>query len=118
MNSIKKILSNVCILLVFIACDKGGEPEIEKTTTVAYSGDWFIDLKDSDGATVASHVHHYSYNTSANDSTLWIDDKGDGYEIKCKVNVDLTTGNFSVVSSPNLATTYDPTKPTTTTRRV
>lgn len=112
-NNIFKIVFSILLIALTISCDEGGEPDPVNTTTVNYAGDWFIDLKDSDGATVASHVHHYSYNTSANDNTLWIDDKGDGYEIKCKVNVDLTNGSISATASPNIATNYDPTKPTT-----
>jgi Lipid-binding putative hydrolase len=101
-NNIIKVLFSILLFTSFTSCDEGGEPDPGATTTVAYAGDWYIDIKDSDGASLASHVHHYSYNTSANDNTMWIDDQGDGYQIKCKVTVDIASGTFSAVNSPNL----------------
>jgi len=106
MNKIKnnfiKILFSILILTAFTSCDEGGNPDPGKTTTGQFAGDWFISLTDSDGASIADHALHYTYNTAANDNTLWIDDKKNGYWIKCKITVNVADGTFSATASENL----------------
>lgn len=111
-NNLIKVLFSIFLITSFTSCDEGGDPDPGKTNTGEFAGDWYISLTDSDGAAVVDHVHHYTYNTSANDNTMWIDDHGDGYEIKCKMTIN-SDGTFSSAASPNLATSYDPTKPIT-----
>lgn len=105
MNNIKNNLIKVllCIFIVtsFSACDEGGDPDPGMTTTGQWAGDWYISLTDSDGATVAEHILHQTYNTAANDNTMWIDDSNLGYYIKCKVTID-ENGNFSATDSENI----------------
>lgn len=110
-NNIIKVLFGILIMTSFSSCDEGGDPNPGGTTTEQFAGDWYINLSDASGI-FAEHVHHYTYNTAANDNTMWIDDHGEGYEIKCKITIN-NDGTFSTTASPNLATTYDPTKPTT-----
>lgn len=123
-NKIKKMKINKTIeylilllgISIFSSCDKGGDPDPGRTTISNYAGDWYISLKDQSGAPFSPAIEneiHSTYNTSANDNTMWIDDHKNGYEIKCKVIIDVETGLFNATVSPNLATNYDPTKPTT-----
>lgn len=103
-----KIKNNILYLFLvlsitlFSSCDEGGNPDPGKTTTGQFAGDWFITLTDSEGDSVADHALHYTYNTSANDNTLWIDDQENGYYIKCKVTVNTADGTFSATDSENL----------------
>lgn len=108
MNTVKnnfiKVLFSIFLITSMTSCDEGGDPtkeEIGMTTTGMYAGDWFVDITDSDGVLLAEHVVHNTYNTSANDNTMWMDDHGDGYQIKSKFAIDLNTGQFSATDAPN-----------------
>lgn len=104
MNNIKSILVKaVFAVLLFTAfsCDEGGDPNPGATNTGQFAGDWFIDLTDSDGAEVVGHALHSTYNTSANDNTMWIDDHKNGYWIKCKITIN-GDGTFTATDSENI----------------
>lgn len=103
-NNIIKILFGILIFTSFSSCDEAGDPNPGGTTTKDFAGDWFISLKDSDGAALgggAFYIHH-TYNTAANDNTMWIDDEKHGYYIKCKMTMDLATGTFTATNQDNL----------------
>jgi hypothetical protein len=100
-NNIIKVLFSILILTSFSSCDEGGDPNPGGTTTEKFAGDWYINLTDSDGHAVADHALHSTYNTAANDNTMWIDDHENGYVIKCKITMDLATGTFTAVAQPN-----------------
>ncbi len=99
-------------LSLITSCDKGGEPEVEGTSTRKYAGDWFIRAKDAAGLEVSGYHLYLTYNTAANDNTMWIDDWATrtlaapgtpaGYYLRTKLNLDLTSGSFSAPSQPNL----------------
>lgn len=101
--------SIVCFLLAltFTSCDEGGDPDPGMTNTGQFAGDWFISIYDSDGNELVGHALHATYNTSANDNTMWIDDNPyhaatpNGWYLKSKYTID-SNGDFSGVSQPNL----------------
>lgn len=97
-----KILFGVLTLTVLNSCDAGGDPNIGGTSMEDYAGDWYISAKDSENHDVFDHALHHTYNTAANDNTLWIDDEKHGYWIKCKVTMDVANGTFTATSSDNL----------------
>jgi hypothetical protein len=101
-NNIIKILFGILIFTSFSSCDEGGDPNPGGTTTGAFAGDWYIDLTDSDGAAIVAHAFHSTYNTSANDNTMWINDYENGYYIKCKITIDVNTGTFTANNVDNL----------------
>jgi hypothetical protein len=101
-NNIIKILYGILILTAFSSCDEGGDPNPGGTTTGAFAGEWFINLTDSEGSPIVEHALHSTYNTSANDNTMWIDDHSNGYWLKCKVTVNLDNGTFSATDAENL----------------
>jgi hypothetical protein len=101
-NNIIKILFGILILASFSSCDEGGNPTAGGTTTQDYAGDWFISITDDGGTTLVDHALHSTYNTSANDNTMWIDDAKNGWWIKCKITVDLATGTFTATAQPNV----------------
>lgn len=105
MIKIKNILKVALALIIFTSfssCDEGGEPEQEGTTTGKFAGDWWVDVLDSDGATLVEHALTSTYNTAANDNTMWIDDDKNGWWIKCKMTINTETGEFSAVDQPNI----------------
>lgn len=100
-NNIIKILFGILVFTSFASCDEGGEPNPGGTTTEKFAGDWFIDITDSDGTTQVAHALHSTYNTSANDNTMWIDDAENGWFLKCKITVNTADGTFTAVAQPN-----------------
>jgi Lipid-binding putative hydrolase len=124
MNNIKnkliKLFYSVLLITAISSCDKGGEPNPGGTSTKDFAGDWFIDIKETDGVTSRhDHALHATYNTSANDNTMWIDDwltrkqlpdgasptasnQPSGEYLRSKITIDPATGSFSCINQPNL----------------
>lgn len=107
----KNILKTALILFIalnFSSCDEGGDPstkDIGGTNTQQYAGDWFITLRDSNGDAipgVADNALHHTFNTSANDNTMWFADDQHGYYIKARITVNLQTGQFYATDVTNL----------------
>lgn len=101
-NNFIKVLFSIFLITSLSSCDEGGEPDPGMTNVGKYAGDWYITISDSDGLTLAEHVLHSTYNSSANDNSMWIDDHGDGYVIKSKAFVNIATGQFFATDSPNI----------------
>jgi hypothetical protein len=103
-----KIIKKISLLMVilssalFTSCDEGGDPDAGGTTTAKYAGEWYIDISKASGAIIAPHILHSTYNTSANDNTMWIDDKKHGYELKSKIITNLENGTFSSKDAANI----------------
>ncbi len=106
MNKLKNKLTTaffgLLVLVSFSSCDKGGDPDIGGTTVQDFAGDWFIKADDSDGNHIIDYTLHHTYNTSANDNTMWIDDDSNGYWIKSKVTINLADGTFTATDAENL----------------
>lgn len=102
-NNLIKVLFGILLFTSFTSCDEGGDPDPGSTTTGAFAGDWYITLTDSDGVVLAENVYHQTYNTAANDNTMWIDDHGNGYAIKSKFTIDTNSGTFGATESLNIA---------------
>ncbi|MEN2489736.1 lipid-binding protein [Flavobacterium sp. B11] len=100
--NITRVLVAMLVLTSFVACDEVGDTDPGGTSVESMSGDWFITLTDSDGKLVVANAIHETYNTAANDNTMWIDDVKHGYWIKCKVTVDVKAGTFTATSADNL----------------
>jgi len=103
-NNIVKVLFGIFLLTAITSCDEGGDPDPGMTTTGNFAGDWYINLRDQNGDPITGiddNALHQTYNTSANDNTMWIVDHHTGYYIKCKVSVNVQTGEFSAVESQN-----------------
>lgn len=100
-NNLIKVLFGIVLFSSFTSCDEGGEPNPGQTNTGKFAGDWYITLTDSDGDVLVENALHATYNTSANDNTMWIDDMENGYYIKCKYTIN-PDGTFSATDAPNL----------------
>lgn len=100
--NIIRVLVIMLVFASFTACDQVGDTDPGGTSVEAMAGSWYITLTDSNGHILKEHALHSTYNTAANDNTMWIDDAKKGYVIKCKVNVDAKTGTFSATSAENV----------------
>lgn len=101
-NNIIKVLFSIFLITALVSCDEGGDPDKIMTTTGAFAGDWFITLTDSDGNVLIEHALHSTYNTSANDNTMWLDDHENGYVVKSKFSINTTNGLFGATDSANI----------------
>lgn len=99
--NITRVLAVMFVLTAFVSCDEVGDTDPGGTTVESMAGDWYIDVSDSDGHVLYQHALHSTYNTAANNNTMWIDDAKRGYWIKCKVDVDVKTGTFTATAADN-----------------
>ena len=122
----KKILYFAALAMMFAgsSCSKD---EVGGTSTEALAGEWFvtIDAVDDNGNPIDGGEDYFgigeasrllTYNTAANNATMWVDDLGaftvaelynyplyPNYAIRCKVNVDAANLTFSSVAAANEA---------------
>lgn len=101
-NNFIKVLFSIFLITSLASCDEGGEPDPGMTTTGNYAGDWFITLTDSDGVVLVEHALHSTYNTAANDNTMWLDDHENGYYIKSKIFMNIANGQFFANDATNI----------------
>ncbi len=95
----KKIFIIVMVLAVgFTSCDMKDNYENEMSKVVDASGEWYVqygislDTLDVDGL---GHLELLTYNTAADDNTMWITDNGKFWDYKVKVDVDVENLTFS-----------------------
>jgi hypothetical protein len=97
-----KIVAVILISAVFFtACSK--KPDIENTSTVKMSGDWFVE-SFRDGAHEYDFARIMTYNTSDPSSNqLWVDDLEHTWWFKGKFDIDYSTLSFTPKAGiPNL----------------
>ena len=96
------------IILIFVAgmffltsCQKVKEPGA--TAAVKVANEWWVTL-DLDGTEDVYGIGHFriaTYNTSANDNNIWIDDYQNGWWMKIKTPIDYNTLTFSTTGAQN-----------------
>ena len=96
-----KMLFSIFLITTLVSCDEGGDPDPGKTNTGQFAGDWYITGTKSDGSGLSfENALHETFNTAANDNTMWLVDQHTGYYVKCKFTID-ENGNFSATDSQN-----------------
>lgn len=111
-----KLLLGLLIVTGFSSCDEDGYEDynqtVEARSAVALSGEWYIDITDSDGNLQVEHAIHKTYDS--NDGQLWISDHigapGEyeptdfsGWWLLGKVNYNAADLTFSGPSVANVA---------------
>jgi len=89
----------ITALLIFSACQKLKDPGA--TAAVKVANEWWVTL-DSVGIPDYYGIGHLkiaTYNTSANDNTIWIDDYQNIWPFKIKTPVDYNTLTFSTTAA-------------------
>jgi hypothetical protein len=98
----RKIIFSLLIITagLFISCQK----TYESSTTVAAkaANGWWVTFTQG-GVDVFGIGTFFlnTYNTSANDDSLWVDDLGHSWQFKCKSKIDYQNLTFSAANSPN-----------------
>ncbi|HEY2721778.1 MAG TPA: lipid-binding protein [Chitinophagaceae bacterium] len=90
----------VIIVIVSFSCKKEVKPG--NTAAVKAANGWWVTFTLG-GADVygLGTVFLSTYNTSANDDSLWVDDLGDSWEFKCKAKVDYSNLTFTTTNAQN-----------------
>ena len=89
-------------IFVLSSCQKLKDPGA--TAAVNMANEWWVTL-DSVGKADYSRIGHFkiaSYNTSANEDSIWIDDLGHGWNVKFKAKADFSNLTFGASNSSNL----------------
>ena len=100
LNKLKYFLSAILIVVLttFTSCDEVDDLDVGGTSVESMSGDWWVVALQPDGTTPAyggNYEHFSTYNTSANDGGLWINDFGNWMEIQTKVMANVGSLTFS-----------------------
>jgi hypothetical protein len=98
----RKILFAIFMVMtiLFISCKKDLKPG--NTAAVKAANGWWVTFTLG-GADVYSLGTFFldTYNTSANDDSLWVDDLGHSWQFKCKAKVDYNNLTFSTTNAQN-----------------
>lgn len=89
----------IVLLLVasFISCEEDGYAEYDAgdTNTEQFHGEWFIATYNPNGEVVSDYHHWYTYNTSQNNDSIWIDDYNAAGNFGFKTKVFTTASNMT-----------------------
>jgi hypothetical protein len=100
----KRVAVILISAVVLAACSK--KPDIENTSTVKMSGDWYVE-SFKDGAHEYDFGRIFTYNTTdPNSGQIWVDDLHNTWWFKGKFDVDYSTLSFKPKTGiPNLHAT-------------
>jgi hypothetical protein len=104
------IIYLVLITTAMVSCKK--DPHIGGTAAEKIANEWWVTLTQNGNDVFGiGHFHLSTYNTSANDTTIWVDDEKNGYGFKAKAKADFDNLNF--MTSGNASNLYyNPSSPT------
>ncbi len=89
-------------LMICSSCKKD-LPEVGGTSAEKLANEWWVTL-DSVGVPDFYGIGNFkiaTYNTAANDNTIWVDDLENGYQVKFKATADYTNLTFSAQAAAN-----------------
>jgi len=96
----KTFIAIFIITLISLSCKKDFKPG--ETAAVKTANGWWVTFT-LDGADVYGLGTFFinTYNTSANDDSLWVDDLGHSWQFKCKAKVDYSNLTFATTNAQN-----------------
>jgi hypothetical protein len=105
----KKITLIVAVFIVFTSCDKN-LPDPGGTSIQSMANQWWVTytVNGSDALGIG-HIEIATYNSSANNNELWIDDLGNGktgirFKVKANANPDSLTFRATNASNESYST--------------
>src|SRR6476469_3288875 len=96
----KKVTITLSALIIFLFFSCSKKPDVGGTAAQSMANEWWVTL-DQGGVQDASGYGHFkiaTYNTSANDDSIWIDDfgtNGGGWQVKFKARADYSNLSFA-----------------------
>lgn len=100
-QNITKALLLFVVLAAFTSCDETGDTNPGGTTVQKMAGEWYITISDPSGTAISENDLFATYNTAANDNTMWLDDHETVGEFKSKVTVTQKDQSFSSSAAKN-----------------
>lgn len=96
------LLSSFAIILL-ASCGKH-LPDVGGTSAQKIANEWWVTLDSVGKADYfgIGHIKIATYNTSANDDSIWVDDLGNGWNVKFKAKADFSNLTFGASNSSNL----------------
>ncbi|HEV8506091.1 MAG TPA: lipid-binding protein [Chitinophagaceae bacterium] len=90
--------------IMFLLCScKKDLPEVGKTAAEKMANEWWVTL-DQGGTQDVFGIGHFkiaTYNSSANDDSIWIDDFQNGWQVKFKAKADYSNLTFAATNAAN-----------------
>jgi len=95
------LLSGFAIFL-FSSCNKN-LPDVGGTAAEKVANEWWVTLDQGAQVDVfgLGHFKMATYNTSANNDTIWVDDLGKGWQVKFKAKADYNNLTIAASNAPN-----------------
>lgn len=100
MNKVISIF--IAVIFILSSCKKDLE-DPGATAAVKVANEWWVTL-DQGGVQDVAGLGNFkiaTYNTAANDNTIWVDDLESGWQVKFKATVDYSNLTFAAQNSPN-----------------
>ena len=98
----KKIIAIISLgAFVLTSCQK--VKQAGATAAVKMANEWWVtlDLNGVQDVFGIGHIKIATYNTSANDDSLWVDDYGNGWDVKFKAAADFNNLTFNANNAQN-----------------
>ena len=99
MKKLVLLLSIISSIPLFYSCQKVKDPGA--TAAVKVANEWWVTLTFNGDDIGIGHFKIATYNTAANDNTIWIDDYESGWDVKFRAPVDYTNLTFSATAAQN-----------------
>lgn len=99
----KRIIALLGVTVFLIASCKKNLPDVGGTSAQKIANEWWVTL-DQGGTKDVYGIGHFkiaTYNTAANKDSIWVDDFGNGWDVKFKAGADFNGLTFSAKNSPN-----------------
>ncbi len=92
-------IATVCLLAVLSACQKtnpaGG------TSAKPIANQWWVTVSANGQDLLGTHVALFTYNTTENGDSVWVDDQGNIWNFKCKAGADYKALTFTTSNAQN-----------------
>jgi hypothetical protein len=90
----------LAISTAFVSCKKE-LPDVGATSAQKVANEWWVTMKDASGADLAGVFKLSTYNTSANNGDIWVDDLEHSWQFKVKAQVDYNNLTFKAANQGN-----------------
>lgn len=104
----KKFIFIAIVLFTIVSCEKAFDPG--KTKAKDVSNEWWADLYQNGAAIYGSPSKVMTYNTAADNDSIWVDDLGNLWNFKVKAKFDAKALTFQATNSTDAY--YDSIHPT------
>jgi len=97
----KKFLLILMAGITIIGCKKNNLPDPGRTNAEKMANEWWVTLTQGGVDLIGKHVKIATYNTSANNDSIWIDDLENTWQFKVKAKANFDSLSFTTSQSEN-----------------